>query len=216
MICDDGLNLCEKVLTDDGRRSATWLQEVQTCQNIVYAVCISVCVCASYYPYVAHGIATCEEMSILPYLSFQVKKRRTKAVLDYGSGSGVLAIWAAHLGASTVVGVDVDEGSVDTCRACQGGGNSYEHRYLMVFGCFWMFLVVQVSDTCISVFGCVVSNVSWGDTCSQFTSCLHAEEWGCLNCIVAVFIPSCSLTSPLNGEIQRALASVCAALFEVW
>jgi hypothetical protein len=23
MICDDGLNLCEKVLTDDGRRSAT-------------------------------------------------------------------------------------------------------------------------------------------------------------------------------------------------
>ena len=67
-------------------------------------------------------IATCEEMSILPHLSFQVKKRRRTAVLDYGSGSGVLAICAAHLGASTVVGVDVDEGSVDTCHACHGGG----------------------------------------------------------------------------------------------
>ena len=102
-------------------------------------------VCAHHITHMSHmlqlhGIATCEEMSILPHLSFQwVKKRRTKAVLDYGSGSGVLAICAAHLGASTVVGVDVDEGSVDTC---QGGGNSYEHRYLMVFGCFWMFLDV--------------------------------------------------------------------------
>ena len=39
----------------------------------------------------------------------------TKAnVLDYGTGSGILAICAAELGASTVVGVDVDEGSVDT------------------------------------------------------------------------------------------------------
>ena len=165
-------------------------------------------VCAHHITHMLqlHGIATCEEMSILPHLSFQwVKKRRTKAVLDYGSGSGVLAICAAHLGASTVVGVDVDEGSVDTC---QGGGNSYEHRYLMVFGCFWMFLVVQVSDTCISVFGCVVSNVSWGDTCSQFTSCLHAEEWGFLNCssFHSKLQPNQSIKC--SREIQRALAFV--------
>ena len=215
MICDDGLTCAKRFSRMMEGGVPLDCKEVQTCQNIVYAVCISVC--ASYYPYVPYvAIAwNCHLRRDVhpPHLSFQwVKKRRTKAVLDYGSGSGVLAICAAHLGASTVVGVDVDEGSVDTC---QGGGNSYEHRYLMVFGCFWMFLVVQVSDTCISVFGCVVSNVSWGDTCSQFTSCLHAEEWGCLNCIVAVFIPSCSLTSPLNGEIQRALASVFAALFEV-
>ena len=45
----------------------------------------------------------------------KVLKDSTKAkVLDYGSGSGVLAICAAHLGAVTVVGVDVDEGSVDS------------------------------------------------------------------------------------------------------
>ena len=44
------------------------------------------------------------------------KAPQSQAVLDYGSGSGVLAICAAHLGASTVVGVDVDEGSVDTCQ----------------------------------------------------------------------------------------------------
>ncbi|CAJ1414174.1 unnamed protein product [Effrenium voratum] len=42
-----------------------------------------------------------------------------ETVLDYGAGSGVLAICAAHLGASEVIGVDVDKGSVDSAsRSC--------------------------------------------------------------------------------------------------
>ena len=53
----------------------------------------------------------------------------TKAnVLDYGTGSGILAICAAELGASTVVGVDVDEGSVDTWLQ-----NSIDLEMLMTF-----------------------------------------------------------------------------------
>ena len=38
-------------------------------------------------------------------------------MLDYGAGSGVLAICAAHLGASEVIGVDVDKGSVEARSA---------------------------------------------------------------------------------------------------
>ncbi|CAK9106094.1 Ribosomal protein L11 methyltransferase (L11 Mtase) [Durusdinium trenchii] len=58
------------------------------------------------------------------FLEKVLSKHMTKAdrvdrVLDYGTGSGVLAICAVHLGASTVVGVDVDEGSIDSAkRSC--------------------------------------------------------------------------------------------------
>jgi ribosomal protein L11 methyltransferase len=43
--------------------------------------------------------------------------RRQASVLDYGCGSGILAIAAAKLGASRVVGVDVDPHAVDAARA---------------------------------------------------------------------------------------------------
>lgn len=39
-----------------------------------------------------------------------------QTVLDYGCGSGILAIAASHLGAGQVVGVDIDPGAVDTAR----------------------------------------------------------------------------------------------------
>jgi len=39
------------------------------------------------------------------------------AVLDYGSGSGILAIAALKLGAARAVGVDIDEQAIETARA---------------------------------------------------------------------------------------------------
>ncbi len=41
---------------------------------------------------------------------------RGQAVLDYGCGSGILAIVAAKLGAATVVGVDIDPQAVESAR----------------------------------------------------------------------------------------------------
>src|SRR5205814_9694730 len=43
--------------------------------------------------------------------------RRAERVLDYGSGSGILAIAAAKLGAGEVVGVDVDPQAIIAGRA---------------------------------------------------------------------------------------------------
>eukprot|EP00434_Breviolum_minutum_P031034 symbB.v1.2.027451.t2/scaffold2817.1/size69569/6 len=54
-------------------------------------------------------------------------------VLDYGTGSGILAICAAELGASTVVGVDVDEGSVESAK--RSSTSSLGVKKSVVFRC---------------------------------------------------------------------------------
>ena len=115
---------------------------VMSCR--VCSICISVCVCAHHVSPMLQLLGSCHlekwrfpEIGVppnhllkweFPLYTIQLwgfpmetskcssKAPQSQAVLDYGSGSGVLAICAAHLGASTVVGVDVDEGSVDTCQ----------------------------------------------------------------------------------------------------
>jgi len=49
-------------------------------------------------------------------LQWLVRARPTGAVLDYGCGSGILAIAAARLGAGEVVGVDIDPQAVRSAR----------------------------------------------------------------------------------------------------
>ena len=44
-------------------------------------------------------------------------RKQGASVLDYGCGSGILAIAAAHLGAGAIVGVDIDEQALMTSRA---------------------------------------------------------------------------------------------------
>jgi ribosomal protein L11 methyltransferase len=51
----------------------------------------------------------------LRWLERHVRPHHT--VLDYGCGSGILAIAAARLGAARVVGVDIDPAAVDSARA---------------------------------------------------------------------------------------------------
>ena len=53
---------------------------------------------------------------------------RNARVLDYGCGSGVLAIAAAKLGAREVIGVDIDEQSLDAARA-NSERNHVDARY---------------------------------------------------------------------------------------
>ncbi len=51
----------------------------------------------------------------LEWLDTEIRGGET--VLDYGCGSGILAIAAARLGAGRVLGVDIDEQALDTARA---------------------------------------------------------------------------------------------------
>ncbi len=55
--------------------------------------------------------------------------RGGESVLDYGCGSGILAIAAAKLGAGRVVGVDVDPQAVDASRA-----NAARNQVVATFG----------------------------------------------------------------------------------
>ncbi len=52
-----------------------------------------------------------------------------KSLLDYGCGSGILAIAAARLGAGSVLGVDIDEQAVDASRR-NAERNGVEARFL--------------------------------------------------------------------------------------
>ena len=51
-----------------------------------------------------------------------------RSVLDYGCGSGILAIAAGKLGAGTTVGVDVDEQALAAARA-NSAANAVAARY---------------------------------------------------------------------------------------
>ena len=56
--------------------------------------------------------------------------RPGESVLDYGCGSGVLAIAAAKLGAGTVIGVDVDPAAIATSRA-NAEANGVQARFVL-------------------------------------------------------------------------------------
>jgi ribosomal protein L11 methyltransferase len=56
--------------------------------------------------------------------------RREDRVLDYGCGSGILAIAAAKLGAAEVTGIDVDPQALDTSRE-NAARNGVEARFLL-------------------------------------------------------------------------------------
>ena len=75
---------------------------------------------------------------------------------------------------------------------------------LDVFGCSWLCKFQTPVYRC----SVVLSQTFLGVTCSQFTSCLHAEEWGFLNCssFHSKLQPNQSIKC--SREIQRALAFV--------
>lgn len=52
----------------------------------------------------------------LRWLESQLRSRQGASVLDYGCGSGILAIAALKLGAGTTTGVDIDEQALVTAR----------------------------------------------------------------------------------------------------
>jgi ribosomal protein L11 methyltransferase len=54
--------------------------------------------------------------------------RAGASVLDYGCGSGILAITAAKLGAGAVVGVDIDPQALEVARA-NSGANGVHASY---------------------------------------------------------------------------------------
>jgi ribosomal protein L11 methyltransferase len=52
----------------------------------------------------------------LRWLETELAQNASRAVLDYGSGSGILAIAALKLGAASALGVDIDEQALETAR----------------------------------------------------------------------------------------------------
>jgi ribosomal protein L11 methyltransferase len=52
----------------------------------------------------------------LRWLESELAENPARTVLDYGSGSGILAIAALKLGAASAVGVDIDEQALETAR----------------------------------------------------------------------------------------------------
>jgi len=71
------------------------------------------------------------------------------SVLDYGCGSGILAIAAARLGAGRVVGVDVDPQAVDAARA-----NAIANRVTATFA-----LPDGLAEGADGVFDVVIANI---------------------------------------------------------
>ena len=53
----------------------------------------------------------------LRWLESILRDDAARSVLDYGSGSGILAIGALKLGAASALGVDIDEQALETARA---------------------------------------------------------------------------------------------------
>ena len=74
--------------------------------------------------------------------------RRGESVLDYGCGSGILAIAAARLGAGRVVGTDIDEQAIAASRA-NAGANAVPAR----------FVHADALDAADSAFDVIVANI---------------------------------------------------------
>ena len=75
-----------------------------------------------------------------------------EAVLDYGCGSGILAIAAAKLGASRVLGIDLDDNALTAARD-NAAANSVN---------------IELRHSCSSsgeTFDCVVANILSGPLC---------------------------------------------------
>lgn len=71
---------------------------------------------------------------------------KDKSVLDYGCGSGILAIAAKKLGATEVVGVDIDKQAVEASIY-----NARQNRVEIQF--------LNANDTCLGQFDIVVANI---------------------------------------------------------
>lgn len=52
----------------------------------------------------------------LKYLGRAIKKHKTRHMLDVGTGSGILAIVAARLGAKSIIAIDIDESALEVAR----------------------------------------------------------------------------------------------------
>jgi len=78
------------------------------------------------------------EMNVLPYMEAHPELFRGKRVLDIGTGSGIVALYAAKLGADRVVATDIDEAAIVSTRrnaARFGFGKAVEARLVSKEDC---------------------------------------------------------------------------------
>ena len=74
--------------------------------------------CIKIIPHCAFGAGHHETTSMMieSLVNQKSKIKNLKSVLDHGTGTGVLAIFAKHLGAEHVVAIDIDEKSVENAK----------------------------------------------------------------------------------------------------
>jgi len=128
----------------------------------------------------------------LDFISHNTKKG--DVVLDYGTGSGILSILAAKLGAETCVAVDIDE---DSLRAVQANAqlNGYNeerirvvHTKLVYLGCDLPQADVCVANILPGPLSRLVA-IIWGFTKEGGKLCLSGMRPSELPAIRAMYLP---------------------------